>query len=338
MFKNHSKTKLFLFFMLGFFLCGAFCFKGYTKNLTPIEASQSQSIEIAPTANGSRVFIATNSLVVGKDGDLITTELELICQTSIHSDLNIKSLNELRAHHLIRHPTLLIPRYVPGTLATIASGSSDSYTHWLFDSLAKLQTLEESGLVYDKIYAGELTTYQRDMLLAFDIPESKIIDGGYWTQLYANKVLAPELPTKALKVSKASAIYLKEKLLPQNGPQTPNKLFILTQNSLDSFNQNKSLLKLLEKFSIQPLVIDPYSPLEQAWIFSKARVLIAYPDQTLANLIFMNKEALVIEWQEPGQDLLFFENLAKELQLNFYSIKSDENCLEKLLEDFRAQF
>jgi hypothetical protein len=91
---------------------------GFSFHLKPVTADQAQDVKIVECSNGSRFFVASNGLLVGREGDVVSSGTELIAQTSLHSD---RTLKDLQDHHLIRHPTPLIPRPVSGVIASIAS-------------------------------------------------------------------------------------------------------------------------------------------------------------------------------------------------------------------------
>jgi hypothetical protein len=86
----------------------------------------------------------------------------------------------------------------------------------MFDILSKLDTLEQSGLKYDKLYLGEIKhPFQKSTLEALNIPQDKIILGGRWTQLSTKTLIIPELPMKDLDVAHFAIDFLKSRLTPE---------------------------------------------------------------------------------------------------------------------------
>ena len=316
------------FFCIGMTLAASYFYRGYTANLKPKMAQQAQNVEIVECSNGSRVFVVNDGILVGRDGDVISSGFELIAQTSLHSDLHIKPLEDLNSHHLIRHPKPLFPRPVKGTVASIASGASSCYFHWMFDILSKLDTLEKSSLSYDKLYVGEIKyPFQKETLEALGIAENKLIAGGYWTQISASTLIVPELPTQHLQIPDFAISFLKNKLLPTTGPQTPKHLFISRKKAPSRHIENEDeLIKSISKWNIEPIFMEDHTVKEQAWIAFQADIIICAHGSGLVNILFCKPGTHVLElFPSNISHPSYYKNIAQKIGLRYHSLDCQVN-------------
>lgn len=317
----HAKCAGVFSLCLGVYAFFSFFYKPANGYLAPRELSKiSLDISTLPC----KLYIVDKGFVLGRDGDVLTSELTLVPSTSLHSDLSLRPADKMLDHHLLRQRTLILSKKIPGTVAVIASGAANCYFHWMFDVLPKLYALQASHLRYDHLFLPQITrAFQSSTLEILGIDWESAIQGRRSTRLQADKVIACELPTKSLQVKPWAIDFLRSKFLPTSGPATTKRLYLSRAKALSRKIENEiALVNTLQKYGFESLFAEDLTIPDQAWLFSQAELIICPHGSGLTNLAFCKKGTRVLELAIPdGKNPDCYKHLANLLQLPY-------SCLE----------
>ena len=200
------------------------------------------------------------------------------------------------------------PMFFKGRLAVISSPGSENWYHWLLEILPRLMVLVESGIKYDKIYINRLEQeWQKKSLKAvldfLNISEDKLLIINTDCAVKASVLVVPSVPFIPSKgtplpswmVDKLRKIFLDNKS-DEKRSESYEKIYISRANaSIRRVANEKELTKELKKLGFKILHLEKLSPHEQARIFNEARVIIGPHGSGFANLIFTNKDYMLIE-------------------------------------------
>ena len=200
------------------------------------------------------------------------------------------------------------PMFFEGRLAVISSPGSENWYHWLLEILPRLMVLVESGIEYDKIYINRLEQeWQKKSLKAvldfLNISEDKLLIINTDCAVKASVLVVPSVPFIPSKgtplpswmVDKLRKIFLDNKS-DEKRSESYEKIYISRANaSIRRLANEEELTKELKKLGFKILHLEKLSPHEQARIFNEARVIIGPHGSGFANLIFTNKDYMLIE-------------------------------------------
>lgn len=176
-----------------------------------------------------------------------------------------------------------------------------NYYHWMIDSLPKLRLVEEylGHMLRDPnvfFIAPIDIPFVKETLIYSGIPENRMInylDHAFsFADLYfispANPYLTTTVETKD---------WLRKRFLPDLNQGDPTSFIYLSRNDSSKRNiiNEKEFESMLDKYGFNTLRTDGMSVLDQANIFSSAKVIIAPHGAGLTNLIFCQPHTLVIE-------------------------------------------
>lgn len=200
------------------------------------------------------------------------------------------------------------PMFFEGRLAVISSPGSENWYHWLLEILPRLMVLVESGIEYDKIYINRLEQeWQKKSLKAvldfLNISEDKLLIINTDCIVQASVLVVPSVlfipskgtPLPSWMVDKLRKIFLDNKS-DEKRSESYEKIYISRANaSIRRLANEEELTKELKKLGFKILHLEKLSPHEQARIFNEARVIIGPHGSGFANLIFTNKDYMLIE-------------------------------------------
>lgn len=302
----------------------------YKPSIAPseyIEALHAPDVITRKCSNGSELYICRKAHILGRDGDILTSEGKLLLDTSVHSDSGIKNSEQMRYHHLLRKWCLPKEVKYPQTVAVIASGNSENYFDWLFNIITKLDTLKSSQLHYDLIYLPQLRfKFQKETLDFFGIEREKIIEGKPNSHLRVKKALVPKLPTSSLQISRRSIEFIRQHFTPKAlDTPAPKKILISSRYCPEAKLINETeLIQSLMHLGFVRVYMEDFSIQEQAWLYSQAQEIISVQHAGLSNLVFCQDDTQVMELRGPGQQNHTYAQIAAMLKLNYQTIYCQE--------------
>lgn len=273
------------------------------------------------------VYLIKEGRAVGRDGDIITSEDKILLGTTLHTDLQLRSPEQIANHHLLRRFKLPKVQSIKGRVAVIASGSATCYAHWMADALPKIKILEETNLPYDKLYiASPKRTFHLPSLEALNIPKEKILFADKNTHIKADEIVAITLPTAGSKIPPWVSSFLKTTFLVNEPSESSEKIFISREKSRrHSISDEEKIWTLLKKEGFKKVYSEDLTLSQQAKLFASAQVIVAQHGAGLVNLSFCKKRTQVVELFPSFCAPRCFEDLAKTLDLPYKGI----HCLKK---------
>lgn len=289
-----------------------------TEQFVPIHASDTirqQSIKELNKGKSviektySKSFVASLKLasVLKKDGEIITRDGKIFLDAIYHSN------NQNNDHELLHRYILPASKPIKGTLAVIASGSPNSYYHWMLEVLPRLELLRLSGISYDSLYVPELRyPFQKATLKSLKIAEDKLIEAGKDTHFQADNLVVTSLPTLAVEKGReeyrAMALplwvvnFLRERFLaePVEEGSQDLKIYISREKAQKRRILNeRELIASLKTRGFSILCLEDFKVEEQAALFNRAALVVAPHGAGLTNLVFAHENTKVIEIFHP---------------------------------------
>lgn len=190
---------------------------------------------------------------------------------------------------------------IPG-LALVISSPWNNYWHWLIEHLPKIVLLMhlDQGLFKECsfIVEPEFPQWKRDILLAIGVSTHQIVEppGGVVslqpdilvvpTYPQPNAVVMREISERLLAAGKAPSIDMGSGLIYiQRGAEWGKRTLL---NEVD-------VAARLSKQGFQVIQADKYTPMEQAHIFSKAKMIVSIHSSSLTNIFHAPDSAKIVE-------------------------------------------
>ncbi len=239
-----------------------------------------------------------------------------------------------------------IHRFFNGRLAVISSPGQENWYHWLLQVLPRLKILTESGVIYDKIYVDNVKfPWQFSSLeLALQllhIPKEKLFlpQGDSVTQ--AKKLIVPSvghIPSKGKSFPPWLKRFLHKCFLPSKplGGKFRKIYISRSKASVRRIINEKKVTEFLTNEGFQTLYLEELSPLEQAAIFHRAKIIVGAHGSGFANLIFSKANTAVVEIDHglPGhKQRSYYKQMAKEMNCRYFPVYTDLVTEEELEKD-----
>ena len=168
------------------------------------------------------------------------------------------------------------------------------YGHWLPEHLFKLKPILDSNQFLKKelffIVEKDFPGWKLEILEHLGFSKKNLI---FWEgkPLHAKKLLVPSYPTPGYN----EFIWLKKQIINLSDNNLKKKKIYLTRKNAKKrriLNENE-LIKYLKLKGFEILSPENYSPLEQASIFSKAKVIIGPHGSAFTNIIYSENSTVV---------------------------------------------
>jgi capsular polysaccharide biosynthesis protein/tetratricopeptide (TPR) repeat protein len=218
-------------------------------------------------------------------------------------------------------PHLPPPVHLAGTTAFLATRwSRVNYFHWMFDVVARIGVLRQSGFAGDDIdhwvVAAQDLPFQIDSLQRLRIPRAKIVVccDAEWLgsidpiphrlpHLTADRLLVPAIPElRSYRGASWARRFLRDRFLePERSRRFPERIYITRRSVFYRQVINEpAVIEFLQGHGFQ--ILDPGQlPLvDQAAAFAAAKVIVSVHGAGLTNLVFAQPGATVIEIFPPG--------------------------------------
>lgn len=237
--------------------------------------------------------------VVGTNGTVIAADHRLLWDLSYDWPG--------RAH---RHPAYALTRpralELPGATLTLATMAADrNYFHFLLNSVARLAYLEHAApsRTPDRyLISGDVTPFVRDTFALFGIGRDRLLGTSAAPVWRPQLLIAPPAVQPPFVVPHFVCEFIRRRilpLLPAPGPR--RRLFIDRTDAPTRRVRNLAELRpVFETFGIEVVRLAGRSLLEQAALFRDAELIIANHGAALANLVFCEPGARVLQILAPG--------------------------------------
>ncbi|MEP0984908.1 glycosyltransferase family 61 protein [Ekhidna sp.] len=274
-------------------------FKIYEKDavLKPLFPYEEKGTNRHVKFEESFVLEVPNSIIVGLDGYVVFEGKQVIEETT-------RRWHHYSDHKLFQNGVISEVETIEKTVAVIAASASQCFTHWMLHILPRLKLLMESGLTYDYLYVPKLTyAFQKDTLEFIGIDNSKLIEAENDTVIKANKVIVPSLIYGVAAVRPSWACqFVKDTFLPTNERKSTTKRRLYISRKISTTKgyrryvvNEKEVLFYLESLGFEQVIMEDYSVVRQAKLFSESEIIVAAHGAALTNVIFCKPGTKVFE-------------------------------------------
>lgn len=218
-------------------------------------------------------------------------------------------------------------RRIDASVAVISTCGFNNFHHWNYDSMPRLHLLKQvaalESIDFFVIHHSNLS-FQRQSLLAFGIPDNRILKLEAGECLQARTLWVPSLPSPLGTVSPWVIRFLRGFYLSTGKTAiAPKRMYISRKNVVSRHIQNNGdFLALLRRYGFQEVFPEDYSVSEMAAMVADAECIVSVHGSGLANLCFIREGTVVIDILAPyHQDGYYWQitNLCKGKYIGFFA-------------------
>lgn len=194
-----------------------------------------------------------------------------------------------------------------GTTAVLSAPAGNTYYHWLLDVVPRLDILRRAGIDLDAVdrFATNSTghPFQRETLAAFGIGPERILETDAVRHAECERMVLPSYAGTSGFPPRWACAFLRSALAPPPAPGAsagPERIYVSRQRSRKRRIENATEVeRLLERARFTPIFGEELTVAEQASLFRGARRIVAAHGSGLANLVFAEPGARVLELFPP---------------------------------------
>jgi Glycosyltransferase 61 len=266
--------------------------------------------------NKSFVAIFKNSHVFSSKGHIITEENILILDLS-------RSFGVPKRRKKLGNRNLITTKKNEAKVAVLTTDGSNTYYHWLFDILPRIQLLKKSGIFEDIdffVLPKLMYDFQKSTLAYFNIQNSKILEINDNEAIFANDLIVPSLPSELGTVNLWALNFIRDTFLPKSQMLNPNKrIYISRKNATARRILNESeIIEYLVGLGFEIIEAENLSFDNQVKLFTQAEVVVSPHGSGLSNIVFCNKKTKVIDLFYGKFLVPCFWVIAAQLDLDYY--------------------
>ncbi|MEI7024952.1 glycosyltransferase family 61 protein [Paenibacillus sp. y28] len=252
--------------------------------------------------------------VWGKYGFVITNDNRLLMDVS--ADI-VDDAQHSVFHRWESHPLSVTEE----TVAVLTLNYSENYYHWLYDVIARLGWLKESGVAIDKYIVNRngRKPFQEETLQLLGIPPEKRIETHEQFHLQAARLVVPSHTWRS-GFPKCSFNFLRNSFLPLRDESfhVPERIYI--RRTHRGVINEEAVLQLLKDHGFTAVRLENMSFLQQVQMFACAKAIVAPHGAGLTNLTFCAPGTKVIELFENGYTPDYFWRIAGYAGLDYYEL------------------
>lgn len=232
--------------------------------------------------------------VIAADGRVVT-------------NVTVHLKGKLEDHNVMGRLRLPPPERLAGTTAVLSAPGGNTYFHWLFDILPRLELLRLAGYdlaVVDR-FAVNATRhgFQRETLERLGVAEGRVLQSDRARHVECERMLLPSFPGTSDYMPRWVCDYLVRTLLdpaPADGAPAPERLYVSRQGGRKRRIHNAPEVEaLLQRLGFATVYPERHTVAEQARLFHGARVVVGLHGSGFANLVFCRPGAALVELHEP---------------------------------------
>jgi capsular polysaccharide biosynthesis protein len=259
------------------------------------------------------VAVLENGRVITRTGAVIGPDDALIAEVS-----DTFFTDDPTAHPIFLAPKLPRITRLEGAVAVLTTFRSDIYYHWLFDTLPRLQLLNDADVHYDRIVVAQGSRFQRESLELLGIEQGCLISDPK-LHLEAAKLIVPTLPGTVGNPPLWACAFLRRSFLAhlgeQRGPAQRRIYIARGKGATRRIVNEEGLLRMLEREGFEIVLPETMSFLQQVALFDQAHIVIGAHGSGLSNLVFCRQGTHVIELFSPNYVTVPYWALANQLKL-----------------------
>ena len=220
-----------------------------------------------------------------------------------------------REHPLYLNPFPPPPRHIDGPLGVLAARGDLNYYHYLMDVIIRLGVLEQTPATPtpERWYAAVSgPAFQRELLELAGISTDTVVDAVEHPHVSADLLVVPAVPAMREVNPPWAVDWLRDRLLPRVELTGPHQRIYVTRthagNSRVVVNDD-AVTALLDSRGFVSVDPGALSVPEQIRAFATAEVIVGAHGAALANLVFANPGAAIVELFPAGCLLADFSRL-----------------------------
>jgi capsular polysaccharide biosynthesis protein len=253
-----------------------------------------------------------NGRVWGRRGTVITDDNVLLGDVSREFGAYKGVYNE--NHSVFKQLLLPSVKSFRSRTAVVACPGSETYFHWLFDTLPRLHLLRASGLfesVEQIVIDYQALPFQVESLQALEIPDSKLlVPIDQWNfHISSDSLVVPSLPAEMGTIADWVGDFLRRTFRPViTNPKKSRRLFVSRRKAPSRRETNyEEILRLLSSRGFEEYFAEERPIAQVAQDFANADWVVGVHGGGLANLVFATPGTKVIELFPPRHmDSLFW--------------------------------
>jgi hypothetical protein len=266
--------------------------------------------------NRGFVVVFKNSRVFSSKGQIITEEKILI------SDLS-RLFGVPKQRLKLGYSNLVNTKKNENKVAVLTTAGSNTYYHWLFDILPRIQLLKKASIFEELdffVLPKLIHDFQKSSLAFFNIPNSKILEIEDNELIFANDLIVPSLPSELGTVNLWALNFIRDSYLKGISTHSPNrKIYISRKNASARRILNEiEIIEYLSGLGFEIIEAESFSFDDQVKLFSQAEVVVSPHGSGLSNIVFCNKKTKVIELFYGEFLVPCFWVIAAQLELDYY--------------------
>ena len=223
------------------------------------------------------------------------------------ADVTVHLKGRLEDHNVMGRLRLPPRTRLPGTTAVLSAPGGNTYFHWLFDVLPRLELLRLAGHDLDAVdrFAVNSTRhgFQREMLERLGVGKHRVLSSDAVKHVECERMLLPSFPGTSDYMPRWVCEWLVASFLdsPAAGvPATPELLYVSRQHGRKRRIHDAARVEaMLERRGFVALYPERHSVAEQARIFNGARVVLGLHGSGFQNLVFCRPGSALVEVHEP---------------------------------------
>lgn len=211
------------------------------------------------------------------------------------------------------------------TVAILAGLLNDTYFHWMFDILPRIELLHRGNIEITKIEKFLVSShlpFQKETLNLLGIPETKILETHKYPHIQATKLIVPSFPSTIAWMPKWVCDFLRTQFWQQPAIAKTEKIERLYISRKDTANRRiineDEILDLLKNFGFKSIVLESMPVVEQAALLTNAKVVIAPHGGGLTNIVFCHPGTKVIEIFSPNYVYPCYWLVSNLINLDYY--------------------
>jgi capsular polysaccharide biosynthesis protein len=271
--------------------------------------------------NAQPTFVArlANHQLVGKGIAIMTPDRRLLSEVTVHIGGTVSE------HSVMKRFTLPPVKSIAGTTAVLSVPAGNTYYHWLFDLLPRLELIRLAGISLSDIdqfaVNSIIANFQKETLSILQIDESKILETDREQNLICEDMVLPSFPGTTMLPPKWVCDFLVKTFLktPADNGSSYKRIYVTRRNSTKRRVINQlELDEVLVKNDFQLIDSAEYDVAIQARIFNQADIIVAPRGSGLSNLVFCKPDTIVVELFPPDEIQSCFRILSSQVGLNYH--------------------
>lgn len=223
------------------------------------------------------------------------------------TDVTVHLKGRLEDHNVMGRLSLPHRHRLAGTTAVLSAPGGNTYFHWLFDVLPRLEILRLAG--YDVAAVDRVAVnstrhgFQRETLGRLGVGEERVLSSDRVKHVECERMLLPSFPGTSDYMPRWVCDWLVERFLETPAPfapPTPPLVYVSRQGGRKRRIHDAARVEsMLARHGFEAVHPERHGVAEQARIFNGARVVLGLHGSGLANLVFCRPGAALVEIHEP---------------------------------------